>query len=137
MFLSCWIFYFFFPCCKNQHPDTSIKDTTQHNCVLCIKDRVMKCRTSISLTVPAHLLVAKLQNTFKFGGVSYMKAFFWGNVQTNICGWEVLFVYRTDTTSQGSNLPISSLTGNLKNSASLVDAWGFAFLISLILTKGP
>lgn len=68
MFLSCWILYFFFPCCKNQHPDIAIKDTTKHNCVLCIKDRVMKCRTSISLTVPAHLLVAKLQNTFKFWG---------------------------------------------------------------------
>lgn len=33
----------------------------------------MKCRISISLTVPANLLVAKPQKTFKFLGFSYMK----------------------------------------------------------------
>lgn len=111
--LSCWIFYFFFPCCK-KHPDISIKYTTQHNCVLCIKDRIMKCRISISLTVPAHLLVAKVQNTFEFLGFSHMKTSFGENVQTNTRGWQIFFVYRTDTTSWGSNLSTSSLTGNLK-----------------------
>lgn len=82
-FLSCWIFYFFFPCCK-KHPDISVKYTSQHNCTLCIKDRIVKCRISISLTVPACLLVAKVQNRFKFLGFSYMKTSFGENVQTNI-----------------------------------------------------
>lgn len=135
-FLSCWIFYFFFPCCK-KHPDISIKDTTQHNCVLCIKDRIMKCRISIPPTVPAHHLVAKVQNTFEFWGFSYMKTSSRENVQTNICGWEIFFVYWTDTTSWGSNLSTSSFTGNLKIFACLVVPWGFAFLISLIMTKRP
>lgn len=53
--------------------------------------RLMKCRISISLAASAHILVAKLQNTFKCFVFSYIKTAFGKSAQTNICGW-VFFI---------------------------------------------
>lgn len=119
MFLSSWIFHFFFPHCKNRHTVISIKDTILRSravsSTLKRTYRLRKCRISIALTVPAHLLVAKLQNTFELFGFSYMKTVFGESVQTNIYGLEVFICWQNRHYIMRSNLATSSLTGNLKN----------------------